>query len=152
MANGRLVFSMPCRREEAFEAFFNHAVRLEWDTLLRVNYVEGGGTHPYRGAVSSNHGKGWKKWLSMRTRFLVYEPPAHASAEMVEPTGPFALWAASMKFRDTTDGRSELTYTFALRLRPRWLGAVLDPVAGALFARETRMRFAAMSRYLERNR
>ena len=49
---------MPAASAEAFEAFFNHEVRLRWDTLLKVNYVEGGGTHPYVGAVSTNRGRG----------------------------------------------------------------------------------------------
>jgi hypothetical protein len=59
MARGRLIFVMPAPSAEAFEAFFNHSVRLQWDTLLKVDY---------------------------------------ASAEMLEPSGPFALWAASMRF------------------------------------------------------
>jgi hypothetical protein len=43
---------MPASSAAAFEAFYNHEVRLEWDTLLRLTYVEGGGTHPYKGAVT----------------------------------------------------------------------------------------------------
>jgi hypothetical protein len=152
MAHGRLVFIMPARSADAFEAFFNHDIRLRWDTLLRVNYVEGGGTHPYVGAISSNYGRGWKKWLAMRTRFLAYQPPQHASAEMIQATGPFALWAASMRFRDLDEGKSELIYTYSIKLRPRWMGWLLDPIGGILFARETKLRFGAMARYLEKLR
>ena len=152
MAHGRLSFVMPANSAAAFEAFFNHTVRLKWDTLLEVTYVEGGGTHPYVGAISTNRGRGWKLGLSMRTRFLSYDPPRHASAEMVGPTGHFALWAASMRFRDREDGGSDLIYTYSIKLRPKWLGAVLDPIAGALFAWETRRRFNAMARYLENQR
>ncbi|MBI3528408.1 MAG: hypothetical protein HY067_10610 [Betaproteobacteria bacterium] len=152
MARGKLEFIMPAKSADAFEAFFNHNVRLRWDTLLNVTYVEGGGSHPYVGAVSTNVGLGWKTWLSMRTRFLSYNPPPQASAEMVEPTGPFALWAASMRFRDRGDGGSDLIYTYSIKLRPKWLGAILDPMAGYLFARETSRRFAAMARYLGRQR
>ena len=148
MAHGRLAFVMPASSAVAFEAFFNHEIRLRWDTLLRATYVEGGGTHPYAGAISTNLGRGWKGGLSMRTQFLTYDPPRQAAAEMLEPTGPFALWAASMRFRDRGDGGSDLTYTYTLRLRPRWVGAVLDPLAGLLFARETRRRFSAMARFL----
>jgi hypothetical protein len=83
MRRGRLTFLKPARRAEAFEAFFNHAVLRRWDTLLKVNYVEGGGT-------------------------------------------------------------------YARKLRHRWLGPVLDPIAGLIFAWETRRRFAAMARYLRR--
>jgi len=89
MAHGKLEFIMPAGSAEAFEAFFNHGVRSKRDTLLNVTYVEGGGSHPYVGAVSTNVGRGWKTWLSMRTRFLSYNPPLQASAEMVEPTGAF---------------------------------------------------------------
>ena len=149
MAHGRLAFVMHAGSTEAFEAFFNHQVRMRWDTLLSVNYVEGGGTHPYVGAVSTNEGRGWKAGLAMRTRFLAYDPPRMASAEMVEPTGPFAQWAASLRFRDLDGGRCELVYTYSIRLRPAWVGRLLDRVAGFLFARETRLRFAAMARYLE---
>lgn len=139
---------MPANSADAFEAFFNHEVRLGWDTLLRVNYVEGGGTHPYVGAISMNRGRGWKTGLTMRTRFLTYDPPHQASATMVEPSGPFALWAASLRFKDRDDGGCDLIYTYSIKLRPRWMGGLLDPVAGMLFARETRRRFAAMAAYL----
>src|SRR6185503_3256385 len=73
-SHGRLAFVMPAPSAAAFEAFFNHEVRLRWDTLLQVNYIEGGGTHPYAGAISTNRGRGWKGGVTMRTRFLVYDP------------------------------------------------------------------------------
>jgi hypothetical protein len=139
---------MPANSIEAFEAFFNHGVRLRWDTLLKVNYVEGGGTHPYVGAISTNCGSGWKTGLTMRTRFLTYDPPHQASAVIVGPSGPFALWAASLRFKDRDDGGSDLIYTYSIKLRPRWIGMLLDSVAGILFAWETRRRFAAMADYL----
>jgi len=66
MAHGRLVFVMPADSADAFEAFFDHSVRLRWDTLLSVNYVEAGGTHPYVGAISTNRGRGWKSGFTMR--------------------------------------------------------------------------------------
>jgi hypothetical protein len=67
---------------------------------------------------------------------------------MVEPSGPFALWAASLRFKDRDDGESDLIYTYSIKLRPRWIGGLFDPVAGMLFAWETRRRFAAMADYL----
>lgn len=145
---GRLSFLMPKPSAEAFEVFFNHEVRLRWDTLLRVNYVEGGGSHPRVGAVSTNVGRGWKKGMSMRTRFLVYDPPRQASAELIEPTGLFHLWAASMRFRDRDDGTCDLTYTYALQLRPKWIAALFGRLGSRLFEWETRRRFRAMAQYL----
>jgi hypothetical protein len=148
MAHGKLVFVMPAPSKDAFEAFFNHAIRLKWDTLLKVTYVEGGGTHPYAGAVSTNSGRGWKRGMTMRTQFLSYDPPRQASAVMVEPTGFFAQWAASMRFHDRPDGGSDLIYTYSIKLRPRWIGTLFDWLGGWLFAWETRRRFGAMADYL----
>jgi hypothetical protein len=53
-----------------------------------------------------------------------------------------------MRFHDRPGGTCEVVYTYAISLRPRWIAALLDPVAGLLFARETRLRFSAMARYL----
>lgn len=149
MVQRRLLLRMPASAEAAFEAFHNHAIRLEWDTLLSVAYVEGGGTHPYVGAITTNRGRGWKRHLAMRTRFVNYDPPRIAAAVIQEPVGLFELWAASMRHRDLNDGTSELIYTFNIRLRPRWLGYFLDSIAIKVFEIETRRRFAAMARYLE---
>jgi len=147
-SHGRLEFVLPAQGAEAFEAFFNHEIRLRWDTLLRATYVEGGGTHPYPGAISANRGRGWKSGMTMRTRFLVYDAPRQASAEMVEPTGIFERWAASMRFRDRGDGSCSLTYTYAIQLRPAWLEALFGWASNMLYAWETRRRFRAMAAYL----
>jgi len=147
-SHGRLAFVMPAPSAAAFEAFFNHQIRLRWDTLLQVNYVEGGGTHPYAGAISTNRGRGWKGGVTMRTRFLVYDPPRQAAAELLEPTGLFELWAASLRFNDRVDGSCNLVYTYAIQLRPGWLDAAFGWLANMLFAWETRRRFKAMADYL----
>jgi len=146
---GKLAFLMPAPSAAAFEAFFNHEIRLRWDTLLNVTYVEGGGTHPYAGAISTNRGRGWKTGMTMRTRFLVYDPPRQASAEMVDPSGIFERWAASMRFSDRGDGTCNLIYTYAIQLRPRWLDAMFGWLGNRLFAWETRRRFKAMADYLQ---
>lgn len=151
MAHGQLHFRMPAPSAVAFESFFNHAVRRRWDTLLDVNYVEGGGDHPYAGAISSNEGRGWKRGLAMRTRFVAYDPPRVAAARMIECVGPFASWAASMRFRDRDDGTCDMWYTYAIRFRPPWLDRWFGWAGGMLFERETRMRFAAMAAYLRAN-
>jgi hypothetical protein len=148
MVQRRLTLTMPATAEAAFEAFHNHAKRLEWDTLLSDAYVEGGGSHPYPGAISYNLGRGWKRFFAMRTRFVNYQPPTIAAAVIDAPTGLFELWAASMRHSNVGDGTSLLHYTFSIRLRPRWLGRVLDPMVIWLFERETRQRFAAMAAYL----
>lgn len=141
---------MPASADATFEAFHNHRVRLQWNTLLAVAHMETGDSHPSIGAVSFNRGKGWKRLLAMRTRFVNYQPGKVAAAMLVEPTGLFESWAASMRHRDIEEGRSELIYSFSLTLRPPWLGVLLNPLANRLFAWEARRRFAALAVFLAR--
>lgn len=148
MSTHRFTLVMPASADATFEAFHNHRVRLQWDTLLAVAHMETGDSHPSIGAVSFNRGKGWKRLLVMRTRFVNYQPGKVAAAMLVEPTGLFESWAASMRHRDLDGGRSELIYSFSLELRPRWLGWLLDPLANRVFAWEARKRFAALAIFL----
>ena len=147
-SHGRLAFVMPAPSAAAFEAFFSRETRLRWDTLLEATHVEGGGTHPYAGAISINRGRGWKAGVTMRTRFLVYDPPRQAAAELVEPTGLFERWAASMRFIDRGNGSCDLIYTYAIQLRPEWLEALFGWAGSMLYAWETKRRFRAMAAYL----
>jgi hypothetical protein len=149
-ARRRIVLTMPASAAYTFEAFHNHQVRLEWDTLLSCAQIETGGTHPYIGAVSYNQGRGWKKHLSMRTRFINYRRSELAAAILVEPSGPFEWWGATMRHRDLSGGTSQLVYSFNLRLRPAWLGFLLNGLAIRMFEHETRRRFQALAGYLER--
>jgi hypothetical protein len=148
MAQRRISLVMPSTAAQAFEAFHNHTLRKQWDTLLSHAAVEGGGSHPFIGAVTLNQGRGWKRHFAMRTRFVNYRPPHVAAAVLVEPAGWFDWWAASMRHRDLDDHRSELIYSFTVRIRPRWLGWFLDPLVNRIFEYETRQRFASMAEYL----
>ncbi|GFM67092.1 SRPBCC family protein [Pseudomonas cichorii] len=148
MRQNRIRMIMPASAADAFEAFHDHDVRMRWDSLLSRAEVEGGGSHPYVGAITFNQGRGWKRFFAMRTRFVNYQPGRVAAAVLVEPAGWFEGWAASMQHRDIDDARSELIYTFRIQMRPRWLGRVLDPLVNRLFEYETRRRFAAMAEYL----
>ncbi|MDH4559259.1 hypothetical protein E8F11_29505 [Pseudomonas sp. BN417] len=148
MSRHKITLVMPAPATATFEAFHNHNVRLEWDTLLSKANVEGGSSHPYIGAVTFNQGRGWMRPLSMRTRFVNYQPGKVAAAVLVAPTGVFQEWSASMRHRDLDEGTSELIYTFSLKLRPRWFGKLIDSWVNRLFARATRKRFFALSEYL----
>ncbi|WP_147172477.1 hypothetical protein [Pseudomonas sp. SJZ079] len=148
MARRRIQLTMPGSAAQTFEAFHNHDVRQRWDTLLKHAALEGGHSHPFIGAISHNPGRGLLRWLSMRTRFVNYIPDSLAAAVIVEPSGPFEWWAASMHHRDIDESRSELVYIFNLRLRPRWFGQFFNGLAAWLFERATRRRLNAMANYL----
>jgi hypothetical protein len=148
MARRRLILTMPGSAAEAFEAFHNYEKRLLWDTLLSSAQVEGGGIHPYVGAITANTGRGWMRSFRMRTQFVSYRPPEIAAAASVRPSGLIEFWAASMRHRDIDEGQSELIYTFSIKLRPSL--RILDPLAAWVFERESQRRFAAMADYLRR--
>lgn len=150
MKKRRIVLTMPCCATDAFEAFHDHRLRRQWDTLLSHASVEGGSSHPFIGAISVNEGRGWKRLFTMRTRFVNYRPGQVAAAVLVHPMGCFQWWAASLQHRDLDGTSSELIYTFTLRLRPKWLGYLLDPAVNRLFERQTRNRFKAMAAYLRK--
>lgn len=151
MSRQKITLVMPAPAAATFEAFHNHNVRLEWDTLLSIANVESGDSHPYIGAVTFNQGRGWMNLLSMRTRFVNYQPGKVAAAVLVEPAGVFQEWSASMRHRDLNEGTSELIYTFNLKLRPHWFGRFVDEWANRLFARATRKRLLALADYLREN-
>ncbi|WP_447752214.1 SRPBCC family protein [Pseudomonas nicosulfuronedens] len=148
MSVRRLRFIMPASAEKVFEAFHDHRLRRQWDTLLSEAYVEGGASLPSLGSVSVNRGRGLQRAFPLRTRFVNFDPPRRAAAVLVEPSGLFRQWAASLQHKDLEDGTSELIYTFDLALRPAWLGPCIDPWAGLIFERATRRRFAALASYL----
>lgn len=148
ITRGRIVLVMPASAAATFEAFHNHPIRLKWDTLLSRAEIEGGSTHPYIGAISYNQGRGWKRYLSMRTRFINYRNAELAAAILLEPSGPFEGWAATLRHRDLYDGTSELVYSFTLRLRPAALAVCLNGLAIRMLEYETRKRFIALSQYL----
>lgn len=54
MKQRRISLIMPASAADAFEAFHNHSVRMQWDTLLSHAGVEGGGNYPYIGAITFN--------------------------------------------------------------------------------------------------
>lgn len=145
---GRIVLTMPATAAATFEAFHNHQVSLKWDTLLSRAEIDGGGSHPYIGAISYNQGRSLKRCLSMRTRFVNYRTSELASAVLVEPSGPFAWWAATMRHRDLGDCTSALTYVFKLQLRPASLARLANGLAIRVFEYETRNRFLALHHYL----
>ena len=140
----RLVFEMPAAPEVVFDAFHYHHWRPRWDSLVRHTVVDGGRAHPEVGAISENGGAGWLRLLSMRTRFVSYEPPRLAAATMVGRAFPFRRWAASMRHEALGTDRSLLIYTYTLEASLPWL----EPMVARAFVRATQRRFARLNAFL----
>lgn len=136
---------MPESAAVVFDAFHNLRWRMRWDSLVRRTEVSGGVEHPSVGAVSENVGRGWMRTLSMRTRFLSYEPPRLAAAAMQGRSFPFSRWAASMRHKDVAHGESLLIYTYQFQATYR----VLEPWVERVFNRQTDRRFRRLQLFLK---
>jgi hypothetical protein len=148
MAHGRFVFEMPATEAVAFDAFHYHCWRRRWDSLVSDTQVEGGAPCPSVGAVTHTVGRGGLRALSMRTRFVSYDPPRLAAAAMVGRSFPFTRWAAGMRHRPLGDGRSQLVYSYTFEAGPPWLRRWFEPLVQSIFDRQTRKRFARLQAFL----
>jgi hypothetical protein len=148
MSRHKLSFDMPAESAVVFDAFHYHYWRHRWDSLVESTAVVGGAPCPYPGAITQSQGGGWLGALSMRTRFVTYEPPRLAAACMEGKSFPFDRWAASMRHEDVSASRSTLIYTYSLDTRPAWAQWFLRPVVHTVFRYQTRKRFMRLSGFL----
>jgi hypothetical protein len=148
MPQRRLIFEMPAEAEVVFDAFHHHEWRLRRDSLVRATHVLGGAAHPFVGAVTENLGAGALRGLAMRTRFISYDRPRVAAAQMIGRAFPFTRWAASMRHRQLAAQRSELIYIYNFGVAPSALRSLLSPVVEAVFVWQTRRRFGRLSWFL----
>lgn len=148
MPHLRLEFDMPAEAAVVFDAFHHQHWRVRWDTLVGTTRVQGGAPCPFLGAVTESVGAGLLRGVTMRTRFVAFDRPRLAAATMLEPAFPFHRWAASMQHRPQGPGRSRLVYTSTFDVGPGAWRRVLSPIVTALFARQTRRRFARLQAFL----
>ena len=91
----RVTEEMPASCEAVFDLVHDYARRLEWDTLLRSAFVEGGtaGT----GAVAVCSGRWLVGGLTLRTVYVRFQRGTVAAVKMVNRPPLFARWAASIR-------------------------------------------------------
>lgn len=151
MKHHKLEFVMPATSRVVFDAFHYHHWKCQWDPLVGSTSIVGGGACPQVGAVSENQGGGLLRPLSMRTRFVAYDPPRLAAAAMIGKSFPFVRWAASMRHIDLGTGSSKLIYTYTFDVGPAWLRWVLEPVTELIFRASTNRRFNRLRTFLQNN-
>jgi hypothetical protein len=151
MAHRRFEFEMPARADVAFDAFHYHHWRLRWDSLVRATRVEGDAPCPFVGAVTESTGGGLLRQLSMKTRFVSFDRPRLAAANMVGRSFPFWRWAASMQHRADGLDRSVLIYTYTFLAGPPALRWLLERPVAWMFDWQTRRRFARLQGFLQRH-
>ena len=144
----RVSEDMTANADEVFALVHDYERRLEWDTLLREAYVEGGGAAGH-GVVTVCTGKWSVGGLRFRTRYVSFEPGKVAAVKLLERALFFDTWAASIRHEPLANGASRVTYTYNFRARPSWLAFLLEPIMALAFRWETRRRLRALRRALE---
>lgn len=152
MAHGEVSEILPVPSEAAFDLIHDYGRRLEWDTLLRAAYLEGGHLAAAEGVTSVCVGRRSLGSIALKTVYVTFRRPTLAAVKMVNAPAFFHSWAASIHHEDISAGTSRITYKFHFTTKPRWLRFVLDPLMGRVFAWETRRRLRTLGAYLARGR
>lgn len=143
MVHARVSEEMPASCEAVFDLVHDYPRRLEWDTLLREAFVEGGGAAA-RGAVAVCRGRWLVGGLTVRTVYVSFTRGEVAAVKMVDRSALFERWAASIRHEPLGELRSRIVYTYNFRARPRLLAFVLEPILALVFRWETRKRLRAL--------
>ena len=149
MVHEQVVEEMPASCEAVFDLVHDYARRLEWDTLLRSAFVEGGAAAG-TGAVAVCSGRWLVGGLTLRTVYVSFQRGKVAAVEMVNRPPFFRRWAASIRHEPLGMDRSRLVYTYDFHARPVWLAFLLEPILARFFRRETRRRLLALRSALAR--
>ena len=150
MAHGEITELLPAPSAVVFDLLHDYQRRLEWDTLLRAAYLEGGHVVAGKGVTSVCVGRRSLGGIALRTIYVSFERPALAAVKMVNAPTFFGTWAASIHHEDLSAHESRITYKYHFRAKPRLLGFILEPVMETFFAWETRKRLRALRTYLAR--
>jgi hypothetical protein len=148
MVHAKVSDEMPASCDAVFDLVHDYPRRLEWDTLLREAFVEGGGAAT-RGAVAVCRGRWLVGGLTVRTVYVSFTRGEVAAVKMIDRSMLFARWAASIRHEPVAEGRSRIVYTYNFRARPRVLAFLLEPILAIVFRWETRKRLRALQRALE---
>lgn len=149
MAHGEVSEILSAPSEVVFDLIHDCGRRLEWDTLLRAAYLEGGHTVAGNGVTSVCVGRRSLGGIALKTVYVSFQRPSLAAVKMINTPAFFHTWAASIHHEDVSARESRVTYKFHFTTKPRCLRFFLDPLLGRVFAWETRKRLGALKAFLE---
>jgi hypothetical protein len=150
MAHGEISESLPAPSSVVFDLLHDYGRRLEWDTLLRAAYLEGGHRAAGEGVTAVCVGRRSLGGLALRTVYVTFRRPTPAAVKMVNSPPFFGAWAASIHHEDLSAHESRITYRFHFTAKPRPLRFILEPAMRAVFVWETGKRLLALRSYLAR--
>lgn len=131
--------------EVAFDLTQDYSKRLTWDPFLRSAELLNGARTPAVGV------RAWcvaRAGFGMETEYVSFVPPRVAAVKMTRGPWLLEVFGGTWEFTSVAGTRTEVTFRYLFRTRPRWLSWLLEPVVSWWFSRETRFRVAALKRTL----
>lgn len=147
MPHSSVTETIPARSAEVFLLLHDYGRRLEWDTLLKDARLSENWNEAQLHATSVCQGRWQLGGISLKTKYVSFNPPDVAAIKMVNRPPFFDTFAATIRHRDLSDGRSSIEYKYNFTARPWWLRWLLHPVMAAAFRWETRKRLRALRRF-----
>jgi hypothetical protein len=133
-------------RAALFELTQDYGRRLRWDPFLKEARLLGGAPRVEVGVRAwcvAWHG------LGMETEYVTVSAPAVVAAKMTRGPAVLAAFAGSWRFDEAGPAAMRVTFRHHFKARPRWLRWLLEPGLAAVFARDIRLRLAALTRTVE---
>jgi len=137
--------------EIVFDLIHDYARRLEWDPFLKEACLLDGAQAAGPGVKTRCTARNGFLGLSMDTVYVSFDRPKVAAVKMTRGPAVLETFAASLRQEDMGSGLTRVTYRFSFATRPRWLRAIVSPIASVLFGREVRQRLEALKSHLERS-
>lgn len=138
--------------EAIFDLVHDYQQRLDWDPFLKEACLLDGARAAGLGVKSRCTARKGFAGLAMETVYVSFDRPSVAAVKMTRGPSLLETFAASIQQVDIGAGMTRVIYRFNFLTRPRWLRALMHPIAAVLFRREVRDRLRALKRYMERSR
>lgn len=148
------------RPEAVWAAIHDYGIRLDWDTMLRQVAVDGRIAPESCPVGVGTEVTQWARWqaggVAIQVCYTTYEPPTESSdglaiVNMIHGPWFFDSFSAEVAIKRQADGSSLCDATYQIECRPRALRAIVEPATRFMFARETKIRWRALKRYLQRD-
>lgn len=149
MPKGRVTIQIDAPCDAVFDLIHDYDRRLEWDTMLRSAEILDDVTTAAAGVITRCVGTWRSLWMPMETIYVNFLPGEVAAVKLVNRPLFFDHFAATIRHRPLSGGRSEVTYIYLFRARPRFLAFIIEPVMDFALQRETRGRLNALKRFFE---
>jgi len=135
--------------EIVFALTQNYSARLNWDPFLREAMLLNGAAEPAVGV------RAWcvaRFGVGIETEYVSFRPPRIAAVKMTRGPKILETFGGAWEFTPVDGSRTQVTFRYQLRARPRWLAWFIEPLARWWFSRETRIRVVALAKALAENR